>query len=195
MMSLRGNCAVLVSARLLSLLWLSWLSPTAAAPPRAEPAQASHLFDQQIRPLLEQCIQCHGPESQEANMRLDTAAALQRGGDSGPGIEPGNLDASRLIQLVRGTKELTMPPGIPLSPRQIRALDHWVQRGAIWPASIPRLATRPPGGNHWAFQPISRPPLPALASQQAIRNPVDRFILRRLQRAQLTPSPAAARST
>ena len=194
-MSLRGNCAVLVSARLLSLLWLSWLSPTAAAPPRAEPAQPSHLFDQQIRPLLEQCIQCHGPESQEANLRLDTAAGLQRGGDSGPVIQPGNLDASRLIQLVRGTKELTMPPGKPLPPPQIRALEHWVQRGASWPASIPRLATRPPGGNHWAFQPISRPPLPALASQRAIRNPVDRFILRRLQRAQLTPSPTAARST
>ena len=66
MMSLRGNCAVLVSARLLSLLWLSWLSPAAAAPPRAEPAQASHLFDQQIRPLLEQrcAVRCVGADQE-----------------------------------------------------------------------------------------------------------------------------------
>ena len=195
MMSLRGNCAVLVSALLLSLLWLSWLSPAAAAPPRAEPAQASHLFDQQIRPLLEQCIQCHGPETQEANLRLDTAAALQRGGDSGPVVQPGNPNASRLIQLIRGTKELTMPPGKPLSPPQVRALEQWVRTGATWPVSISQLSLPSAGENHWAFQPISHPAAPPLASQQTIRNPVDRFILRRLQQAQLTPSPAAARST
>ncbi|MEE3370129.1 MAG: PSD1 and planctomycete cytochrome C domain-containing protein [Planctomycetota bacterium] len=195
MTSLRGNCMVLRSVLLLIPLWLSWSTPAAAAPPRPRPAQTSRLFEQQIRPLLELCIQCHGPETQEAGLRLDTPTGLLRGGDSGPVIQPGNPDASRLIQLVRGTRELTMPPGKPLSQTQIRVLEQWVQTGAAWPASSPRILLRSAGEDHWAFQPISRPPAPALASQQSIRNAVDRFILGRLRREQLTPSPAASRST
>ena len=195
MTSLREDYAVLLSALLLSPLWLSCWRAADAAPPTAPPANKTRLFDRQIRPLLEQCIQCHGPETQEAQLRLDTATGLLRGGDSGPVIQPGNPDASRLIQLVRGTRELTMPPGERLSRSEIHALEQWVKTGAVWPDSIRRLAARRPGRDHWAFQPVKRPPLPALANQQSIRNPVDRFILRRLQREQLTPSPAAARST
>ena len=191
MTCLRRDCTVLRSVLQLSLLWLSCLTATGAAPP----ASTDRLFDQQIRPLLEQCIQCHGPETQEAQLRLDTAAGLSRGGDSGAVIQPGNPDGSRLIQLVRGTRELTMPPGERLSRSQIHALELWVKMGAVWPPEIRRLVTGQPGGDHWAFQPVRHPALPALAIQQAICNPIDRFILSRLQREQITPSPAASLAT
>src|SRR6185369_14611076 len=75
---------------------------TAAA---AEPSpEALRHFENKVRPLLlNRCVKCHGPEKQKAKLRLDSAAALARGGESGPTVRPGDPDRSLLIQAVRRT--------------------------------------------------------------------------------------------
>ena len=92
-------------------------------------------FEQRIRPLLaENCWSCHGKNEQEGGLRLDTTAALQAGGDSGPALVAGQPEKSRLILAVRQTTDLKMPPGGKLSSSQIADLEKWVAEGAIWPS-------------------------------------------------------------
>ena len=99
-------------------------------------------FEKQIRPLLvENCVVCHGPKLQQGQLRLDTAEYLRQGGQSGPVVVPGDVASSRLIQLVRGTEDLQMPPTAPLAESQIVALEKWIQAGAVWPA--PRVVRKP----------------------------------------------------
>ena len=181
----------------ITCVWLLWLPGATAATPLQASGQPSErsLFERQIRPLLEKCIECHGPDTQESQLRLDTAAGLRKGGQSGPVVVPGDPDGSRLVQLVRGTKTLTMPPDQRLRKSQVRALTQWVRAGAVWPPDARRIAAARDRSDHWAFQPVSRPPLPALPQPPAGRNAIDRFILHRLRAAGIEPSAEAHRST
>ena len=98
-------------------------------------------FEKQIRPLLvEHCQVCHGPRLQQGGLRLDSAEFLRQGGLSGPAVVPGEAEQSRLIQLVRGSGDLQMPPTGPLSENRIAALEQWVRDGAVWPE--PRAVRR-----------------------------------------------------
>src|SRR5262245_8084766 len=75
---------------------------TQAAPP-AQPYAADH-FEKRVRPLLvTRCLKCHGPEKSKAGLRLDSAAGMTRGGESGPAVLPGKPDDSLLIRAVRQT--------------------------------------------------------------------------------------------
>src|SRR6516164_3947171 len=100
------------TTRLLTLGWLLALSGMASG---AEGPKSSgpetELFERRIRPILtENCFECHGPQKQRGGLRLDSAEALQKGGDNGPVIKPGDPENSLLIQAVRQTGELKMPP-------------------------------------------------------------------------------------
>ena len=83
--------------------------------------------------LIAQCVKCHGAEQAESGLRLDQGAGIERGGDSGAVIRAGKPDESPLIQAVRQTGELKMPPGKKLSDEEIRDLETWVRSGARWP--------------------------------------------------------------
>ena len=91
-------------------------------------------FERKIRPLLAaRCWQCHGSEKSKGGLRLDSAAAIEAGGDSGPVVVPGKPGESRLIEAIRYAGELKMPPKGKLSDAEIAELAEWVRTGAIWP--------------------------------------------------------------
>ena len=187
---------------LLSLLNVAW----GAA---ADDAAATH-FERQVRPLLlAKCSECHGEETQEGELRLDTAAGLMRGGKSGPVVVAGEPEKSRLIELVRGTEELQMPPDEKLDRSEVEALAQWIRDGAVWPAGdsqatpVASRKKKVPGSvpfgeeqkRFWAFQPLLDPPLPIVANEKWPTSPVDFFVLARLEAEGLTPAPQADKLT
>jgi cytochrome c553 len=201
----------------LSFLFLSLLLPLASAvggvpPPRSDagptlsPADLA-FFENKIRPVLvDHCYKCHSHDAErvKGGLFLDSSAALLMGGDTGPALIPGQPNESLLITAISyKDEELQMPPkGKKLTDAQIADLTEWVRRGAPDPR-VP-ASTKPGalttysgvGKNHWAFQPVKKPALPATASPADsawIQTPVDHFILASLQDHGLTPNPAADR--
>src|SRR5262249_56080806 len=107
--------------------------------------------------LSRNCYTCHGPDKQRSGLRLDTAAAALKGGDSGPALVPGKSAASRLIQAVTGADDVPqMPPkGARLSDKDIAVLRAWIDDGAKAPAN--ELAADPAkNSTHWTFHPPVR---------------------------------------
>ena len=163
-------------------------------PPRSADIE---FFETRVRPVLAtNCYGCHGPEKQFNSLRLDSRAAMMRGGKRGPVLVSGKPEDSLLIQAVRH-QGLQMPLGGRLEDSQIAALEEWIRRGALWPLSpavaigndrYERLARE-----HWAFQPVKKPPLPRVAEAKWSRSPVDPFVYRALKKAGLSPAEPAGR--
>ena len=102
-------------------------------------------FESRVRPVLvEHCQKCHGTAKQQASLRLDSAAALAKGGDTGPVVVPGKPDASLLIKVIRHTGNSKMPPKGKLPDTAIADLETWVRDGAKWPAGDKALAAGGP---------------------------------------------------
>jgi len=95
-------------------------------------------FQDQIKPLLDQkCISCHGPDKQKGGLRLDSRAAVLKGGEHGPALVPGDGQKSILLQAVRhATKDLAMPPKEKLPAKDVAAIEAWVRDGAPWPEPV-----------------------------------------------------------
>src|SRR5262249_1528574 len=86
-------------------------APLAAQTGPVPTPQLLEFFETRIRPVLAQpCFKCHGPKKQMSGPRLDSRAALLKGGDDGPAIVPGDPEKSRLVQAVRQSGRLKMPP-------------------------------------------------------------------------------------
>ncbi|MCI0456857.1 MAG: PSD1 and planctomycete cytochrome C domain-containing protein, partial [Gemmataceae bacterium] len=185
------------------MLLLAFVLAVCTRSGRAEepPPSREHLqfFEAKVRPLLvNRCHQCHGAQKQSKGLRLDSGAAIRAGGDSGPALVPGKPHESLLIRAIHheGPK---MPPKVKLPPEEIAILTQWVTLGAPWPAET-RLAGRrkeitPEDRQHWAFRPLTRAPVPAVQDRSWPKNPVDHFILARLEAHGLTPLPPADRRT
>ncbi len=172
--------------------------PVRAAEPAAE---AVRFFESRVRPLLiEHCFKCHADKKQRGGLRLDSRAALLAGGDRGTALVPGKPEESLLIQAVRHEDELKMPPSKKLSREQIADLTQWVRMGAPWPGPA---VTPAPGKSvfqitardraHWAFQPVHRPPIPAIKDRQWAGNPIDVFIRAKLEAKDISPNPPATK--
>lgn len=153
---------------------------------RPLPAQGPD-FNREVLPILSNhCFACHGPDAQtrEADLRLDEIPALLAAG--GQTIVPGKSDESELIRRLSASEEdeLMPPPEHkrPLSPQQITTLRRWIDAGA---------RTAP----HWAFAAPVRPVVPEVSRPAWVRNPIDAFVLKRLEQEGLAPSPAADRGT
>ena len=168
-----------------------------AAEPEAEKVR---FFEENVRPILaENCHQCHGAQKQNNGLRLDTRAAVDKGGDYGKVIEQGNPDASKLIKAIRHEAGVEPMPreGKRLPDEAIHALEEWVRQGAVWPES-PGPAPAEAWRKHWAFQPVQPPAAPAPEaipeSAAAWRvDAVDRFLYQKLAATGLTPSAPAPR--
>ncbi len=162
-------------------------------------------FENQIRPLLARhCYECHSTRAEklQAGLRLDSRTATVEGGDSGPAIVAGDPDESLLVQAVR-YEGFEMPPRGKLPDEAIDKLTRWVQMGAPWPHEEVVEAVSQNGtldgvqhsDVHWCWLPI-RPVSPPLVTRMDWgTNPVDRFILAKLEDAGLIPAQPADRRT
>jgi mono/diheme cytochrome c family protein len=158
-------------------------------------------FENRIRPVLvEHCYECHSAKSEKlkGGLLLDSKETLLRGGDTGPAIVPGNPDASLLIKAVRYTdKNVQMPPKDKrLSDQQIADLEAWVKMGAPDPRTGPAPLAgfdkiMADGRTHWAYQPVTEPAVPKVKDRRWPRNPIDHFVLARLEAADVKPAPPA----
>ncbi|HRK15454.1 MAG TPA: PSD1 and planctomycete cytochrome C domain-containing protein [Prosthecobacter sp.] len=158
-------------------------------------ALAAPDFTRDIQPIFEaRCVQCHGPEEQNGGLRYDQKARAFVQADSGHhAIVPGKPDQSELLKRVTSThKNDQMPPkGARLSPRQIETLTAWIAAGAEWPETAQPVAENKPASTHWAFQPLTDPPLPEIKDKTWPLNPIDHFIQAKREAAGLTPAPDA----
>ncbi len=172
----------------ISFGWLFHTTKAASVTPQ-QPAVKKVDFNRDIRPILsDTCFKCHGPDEKQrmADLRLDETEGLftDRGGYRI--IVPGHPEQSKLYQKIssKDDSEL-MPPkdsGRSLSPKQIETFKTWIDQGAKWDML-------------WSFVPPKRPAVPEVVDKAWTRNPIDNFILARLQTEGLKPSPEADRAT
>jgi len=167
-------------------LWMTfavWTSRTSAGEKRVQ-------YNRDIRPLLsDNCYKCHGPDKnqRQAGLRLDQRNAATKKLESGnAAIVPGSRAKSELWRRISSKDEFTqMPPpdsGKNLTPEEIALIGKWIDQGAEYQ-------------KHWAFIPPKRPKLPPVKNENWVRNPIDRFILARLEKEGLQPSPEANKET
>jgi mono/diheme cytochrome c family protein len=152
-------------------------------------------FKREVQPILEQrCTECHGEKKQKAGVRLDRKAFAFAPTDSGkPAITVGRSGASLLWQRITTTNsdEVMPPKGEPLTAAQVAVIQQWIDEGAAWPddGGVPEK-------KHWAYEKPVRPKVPAVKGpKSAFKNPVDAFVLERLQQEKLKPAPEADRAT
>lgn len=177
------------------LICLSYLAAAAVAgsPPKAAPASVKVSkpvdFQKDVRPILaDACYHCHGPDknTRMVNLRLDTRDGAFEKRKSGSPVVPGNPRASLVYQRITHEKTaLRMPPASShktLTDEQKEIIERWIRQGAAWK-------------EHWAFSAPHRPVLPVVRQARWVRNPIDRFILAKLEAAGLKPAPEADRRT
>jgi hypothetical protein len=138
-------------------------------------------YQRDIKPILrDRCYSCHSRLKQKSDLRLDAGALVLKGGKHGAVVVPGKAGASPLIEKITATAEdERMPPeGKPLTPEQVTLLKEWIAAGAQFPKDeiIP-----PTPAEHWAFQPVRRPAVPAVKDKSWPRNSIDQFILAKLE--------------
>jgi Protein of unknown function (DUF1549)/Protein of unknown function (DUF1553)/Planctomycete cytochrome C len=161
------------------------------------PANATPDFVKDIQPILEKnCYSCHGPSRQKADLRWDVKEIALKGTDHGPVIVPGKSAESRMIHLVAGLdSNMVMPQkGDRLSAQEVGLLRAWIDQGAKWPDGLdPKSYTEKK--SHWAFKAPVKAAIPSVKDKKWVRNPIDAFVLARLEKEKLHPSPEADRVT
>jgi len=152
-------------------------------------AQDTQTASRAIGVLEQRCWSCHGPALSQSGLRLDSREAALHGGNRGPAIVAGNAAQSRVIQAIRRTGQLAMPPGPKLPDVEIAILERWIGAGAVWPGTVTSSA---PAQNWWSFTKPVRPQAPAL-KEAWVRTPIDAFILQKLTAEKLRPARDADR--
>lgn len=162
-------------------------------------------FEKSIRPLLAaHCYKCHSGHSKrlEGGLRLDSRSLILKGGDTGPSAKLKNPHDSLLLEAVR-YESLEMPPDSRLKKEQIDLLSRWIEMGLPWPdektpvkagtSEIFDLQKR--RGEHWAWQPIKNVSPPTVKNKTWSTQPLDQFILAKLEEHKLQPSQPADKRT
>jgi hypothetical protein len=185
------------------LLVTAAVSSTYAA--ESQDDQGLALFDQKIRPVLERsCYQCHSVRAfqqrkLEAGLLLDSREGIRQGGESGPAVVPGDVEESLIVGALRH-ETFEMPPDKKLPDEVIADFVKWIELGAPDPrdGGLPaELAERGDrelrerAKNWWAYQPRTRPPVPKVTRKGWDQNPIDAFVLQRIEAAGLSPNPPA----
>jgi hypothetical protein len=149
----------------------------------------------QIRPILAaRCYSCHSALRQRSGLRLDTAALLIQGGNSGPAITPGNSQESLLVSMLTGESGVQMPPeeeGTALASDEIALVKRWIDEGA----AAPDEPAPPDAADHWAYQPPERPAISEVQNPSWVANPVDAFLAAQHEANRLMPVVPADKAT
>ncbi len=173
----------------LALTWLALAAPARGDDDGPEP------FRTTVGPALKaRCLRCHSGAKPKGGLSIATRADLMRGGNGGPAIEPGDPEASPLLEQVTGDEPAMPAQGPPLAADLVEAIRGWIAAGAPWPESIALADLTMPVGDWWSLRPLARPAVPAVGGGWT-RNPIDAFILARLNAENLTPRPEADRRT
>lgn len=155
--------------------------------------------------LLLRCTVCHGTRTREAGLDLRTKASMLKGGKSGPAFLPGKPDESLILKKIHSgemppKKRLASASVKPMEPSEIELLSRWIAAGAPEVEMPPDVATEAPDPlvsdedrDFWSFKPPRRPPVPSVRNGSRVRNPIDAFVLHRLEEAGLDLSPEADR--
>ena len=165
-------------------------------------------FEKKIRPVLvERCYKCHSAQAEKlkGGLYLDSREGMLKGGDTSPAIIPGDPDKSLLVETIRyRNPDSQMPPKGKLPDNQIADLVEWVKLGAPWPKQAAPLVESAKKasfdlakrrGEHWCWQPIQSQQPPSVKNATWSTQPIDRFILAKLEQANLEPAlPAGTRT-
>ena len=175
---------------------------SAAAP---DPAKVEY-FEKKVRPILaDHCYHCHSADTKPAgNLRVDDRNGLLTGGNKGPAVVPGEPGKSLLVARVTQKDEKKRMPleGKHLTDEQVDVLRQWIADGAAWPAvRVPASLGKPKPEyeklkkEHWAWQPLTKPTVPAVNDAAWAKDDVDRFLLAKLEAKGLKPVADADKVT
>ncbi|MBA4065373.1 MAG: hypothetical protein C0501_17005 [Isosphaera sp.] len=200
---MRPHFVRVLAAVALAAAALAFRTP-AADPPKFTPEQVT-FFEKDVLPVLKQhCLKCHGddPEKLKGGLNLSTRAGALAGGDTGPAFDAAKPADSLLLKAVHYKDEAyRMPPKGKLPDADVAVLEKWVAAGL--PVTADRLGAevaRPKGvvteeaKRYWAYQPVKRPAAPAVKDAGWVRNPIDAFVLAKLEAKGLKPVPPAAKA-
>ncbi|MCX6367928.1 MAG: DUF1549 domain-containing protein, partial [Armatimonadetes bacterium] len=154
-------------------------------PPRPRPA-GGLVFESKVRPLLlAKCVTCHGEHAAQGGVRLDKAFDA--------------ATAQKVLAAVRYDGKVKMPPSGKLAIPEQEALALWIKDGAKWPMapSAPKKGGAGGKSDHWSFQPVKRAAVPKIKNpvlaEEWVKNPIDAFVLARLEKKKLLPNLPASR--
>ena len=187
----------------------TWIDAGAPSPDgeKAKAATTAATYDDIIPVVLNHCTACHGLRRQEAGLDLRTHESMLRGGKSGPAIVPGKPSESLLIRRIEAgdmppKKEMLTNGVKPVSPAELGKLVSWIEQGAPTERQKPDIAdgsldplVSAEDRQFWSFQPPQAAAVPAVRETALVRNPIDAFVLEKLDAKGLTLSPEADRLT
>jgi hypothetical protein len=194
------------SLKLFCLIAIAGLWTTVGDALHSSQAQGDRelLAQKAVAILHSRCVQCHG-EDKASGLDLRTREGALKGGSRGIVIKPGVAEESLLTRFIEGEEKPRMPLGDELNAVDVEVLKAWIDQGAPWTSAkkFPSLASvkKPEKEitqeqrNYWAFRTPSHPTPPVFKNAAWIRNPIDRFILVKLEEKGLKPSPPADRLT
>lgn len=138
--------------------------------------------------LSKSCYVCHGPSVKPpmSGLTMGSTESLKKGGKRGPAIVPWKAEDSLLYQAVARKGDLKMPPNGALADKDVELIRGWIDAGAVWP--------KREAGGHWAYRPVSKPPIPRAKKPERVRNEIDAFILAGYEKRGLKPVPLADRA-
>ena len=192
-----------MTARLLCTATLAVLFAGAApAADKRFSAREVAFFEKDVLPILKaNCFKCHGDKKPRGGLYLNSRAALLKGGDTGPAVSLDKPDDSLLLKAITYKNGLEMPPTGKLPQKDIDTLTRWVKAGAPWtPGTATTKVHEEKSGrvteesrNYWAYKSVQRPTIPTVHDTARVANPIDAFLLARLEAKGLKPNPSADR--
>ena len=195
---------------LIALALLFCASVRAADPPvpadhAAKMAASQTAFKETVRDfLVKNCLECHGGEKTKSGFDLSTREKLLEGGEHGVAVVPGKATGSRLVKLIRREEEPHMPPKKPAAKADIDAVVKWIDLGAAYDkplvGSAEAVSKKPlvvtdKDRNYWAYRPLVKTDPPAVKNKEWVKNPIDAFILAKLEAAKVKPAADADKRT
>src|SRR5262245_19297721 len=188
-----------VDLRRFRIIWAAALAMAAILPSAPvfanPPSEQIEFFEKKIRPVLvKHCYKCHSAEAKKirSGLLLDSRDGIRKGGERGPAVVPNEPEKSLLLKALR-YEDLQMPPGEKLPEPVIADFAAWIKQGAADPRIGVALKEKQidfeKARKFWAFQPPHRYQTPSVRNREWPRQPIDDFLLNRLEQAGLAPSP------